>query len=68
MDFDDVQGPGIRAIPQSLVSAPVRCVDQITNDQHDLRFVAGMFGVEQHARTHALSASFGWAIVYDSPR
>jgi hypothetical protein len=66
LDFADLQGPSIGAIPQGLVSAPVRCVDRSTGNEHDLRFVAGMFGVEQHARTHALSASFGWAIVYDN--
>jgi hypothetical protein len=36
-----------------------------TNLEHDLRFVAGMFGVEQDPETRALSPSFGWAIVYD---
>ena len=66
LDAADVQGTGMWAIPQGLASAPVRCVDQRTREVHDLRFVAGMPGVERHAGTHALSASFGWAIVCDT--
>jgi hypothetical protein len=65
--FGDVQGPSMAEIPESLVSAPVRYVDLSTGKEHDLRFVAGMFGVEQDVETLALSASFGWAIVYDDP-
>jgi hypothetical protein len=66
--FDDVQGPSISEVPQSLVSAPVHYIDLSTGKQHDLRFVAGMFGVEQHIETRALSAAFGWAIIYDNAR
>ncbi len=62
---DAVQGPGMGAIPGSLVSAPVKYTDLSVDKTHSLRFVAGMFGVEQHAATRALAASFGWAIVYD---
>ena len=65
--YADVQGPSIGEIPQSLVSAPVHYVDLSTGKETDLRFIAGMFGVEQHVETRALSASFAWAIVYDKP-
>jgi hypothetical protein len=43
----------------------VRYIDLSTGMAHDLRFIAGLFGVEQHAETRALSTAFGWAIVYD---
>jgi Domain of unknown function (DUF4419) len=65
LDFRAVQGPSISQIPEGLVSAPVRYVDLSADAEHDLRFIAGLFGVEQHPETRALSAAFGWAIVYD---
>jgi Domain of unknown function (DUF4419) len=65
LEFGDAQGPSIVAFPESLVSAPVRFVDLRTDEVHNLRFIAGMFGVEQHVETRALSASFGWAVVHD---
>jgi hypothetical protein len=63
--YDDIKGPSIDSIPQSLASAPVKYEDLSTGQTHQLRFVAGMFGVEQDTQTLALAASFGWAIVYD---
>ncbi len=63
--FGQTEGPSISAIPQSLTSAPVQLVDITTGAEHALRFVAGMFGVEQDEETLALSPVFGWAIVYD---
>jgi hypothetical protein len=67
MDWNDLQGPAIERIPEGLVSAPVRCEDLITGETHDLRFIAGMFGVDQDPETRALTTAFGWAIVYDGP-
>ncbi|HET9954677.1 MAG TPA: DUF4419 domain-containing protein [Polyangiaceae bacterium] len=66
--FDDVQGPSIALFPEGLVSAPVHYVDRSRDRDYDLRFVAGMFGVEQDVETRALSASFGWAVVYDDAK
>ncbi len=63
--FNDVKGPSIGSIPQGLVSAPVHLLDISTGAEHDLRFIAGMFGVGQDTATGALSVIFGWAIVYD---
>ena len=67
IDFRNVQGPSMDEIPQGLAGAPVHYTDLRTGEEHDLRFVAGMFGVEQNAVTRALSPAFGWAIVYDPP-
>lgn len=60
------EGPGIGAIPQALASAPLRCIDELTGLKHQMRFVAGMFGVEQDEETGALAASFGWAVVHEN--
>lgn len=65
LDFKGVQGPGMGAVPGSLASAPVRCIDVRDGKERELRFVAGMFGVAQDADTGALAASFGWAVVHD---
>jgi hypothetical protein len=59
------QGPWVGAIPGGLVSAPVKFVDASTGIEHELRFVAGMFGVAQDVETRALSVAFGWAITYE---
>lgn len=67
LQHDDVKGPSIESIPQSLASSPVKYLDASTEKAHPLRFVAGMFGVAQDTKTRALAASFGWAIVYDDP-
>ena len=65
LDFRDVQGPSISQIPEGLVSAPLRFVDLSSGEEHNLRFIAGLFGVEQDVETRTLAVSFGWAIVYD---
>ena len=67
LDWGDVQGPGIGLVPGSLASAPVRFVDVRDNSAVDLRFVAGMFGVDQDATTGSLAPAFGWAVVHDVP-
>jgi hypothetical protein len=64
---DKTNGPYLLQIPAGLSSAPVRVTDRRSNDTHDMRFVAGMFGIAQDPTTMGLSASFGWAIVYDKP-
>jgi hypothetical protein len=61
------QGPSIGAVPGSLVSAPVRFVDVRDESVTPLRFVAGMFGVNQDPESSALSPAFGWAVVHDVP-
>jgi hypothetical protein len=66
LSFGNQQGPSIGEIPSSLVSAPVHYIDLSTGAEHALRFVAGMFGVEQSVETRALAPAFGWAVVYDS--
>lgn len=65
LNRDNIHGPSIGRIPDGLVSAPVHCVDVRSGAEHNLRFVAGLFGVEQNIETRSLAASFGWAIVYD---
>lgn len=65
LDWNSVQGPGIGLVPGSLASAPVRFVDARDGKNTDLRFVAGMFGVDQHPDTGALAPVFGWAVVQD---
>ncbi len=62
--YDETEGPGLHQIPSSMVSAPVICIDVRTGVRHDLRFVAGMFGVTQAADTGALRPCFGWAVVH----
>ena len=66
-DYEEISGPALGEIPAGLASAPVHYVDLRTGEEHDLRFVAGMFGVAQDAATQSLSPSFGWAVVYDKP-
>lgn len=61
----DVQGPNISRVPGSLASAPVKFVDRRDDTETPLRFVAGMFGVDQDAATGALAPAFGWAVVHD---
>lgn len=63
--WTDMEGPSIADLPSGMASAPVRCLDRRTGEQVELRFVAGMFGVEQDPSTGALSPCFGWAVVYD---
>jgi len=61
------EGPYLEQIPSGLVSAPVKVIDDGRGCSHDLRFVAGMFGISQDSESHALSPTFGWAITYDEP-
>ena len=60
-------GPYLGQIPSGLVSAPVKVIDERAGCRHEMRFVAGMFGVSQDPRTFSLSPTFGWAITYDQP-
>jgi hypothetical protein len=60
-------GPHLGEIPSGLVSAPVNVIDALRGRTHDMRFVAGMFGVAQDPNTLCLSPAFGWAITYDQP-
>jgi hypothetical protein len=62
---DEVQGPNISRVPGSLASAPVKFVDRRDGSETPLRFVAGMFGVDQDLATGALAPAFGWAVVHD---
>jgi len=57
-------GPGMNSIPSGLASAPVGVTDLTTGVRHDMRFVAGMFGVVENGRG-VLSPEFGWAVTYD---
>jgi hypothetical protein len=62
---EHVRGPTMRELPSGLASAPVKLVDLRTGDEHEVRFVAGMFGVIETV-SGALAPEFGWAVVYDS--
>ena len=62
-----IRGPYLLEVPTGLSSAPVRVLDRHSGETHDMRFIAGMFGVSQDETTNALAPSFGWAIVYDKP-
>ncbi len=64
---EEINGPYLLEIPAGLASAPVLVTDVRTDTTHEMRFVAGMFGVVQDPTTASLSPSFGWAIVYDTP-
>lgn len=44
--------------------APVRVIDACTGEEHDMRFVAGVFVVVADAVT-VLSPEFGWAITFE---
>ena len=59
------EGPHLGAIPSSLASAPVRFVDVRDGVEHNLPFVAGLFGTTQDQATGALKPEFGWAVVHD---
>lgn len=62
------EGPALSSIPSSLASAPVNLVDGRNGSQHPVRFVGGLFGVVQDAKTSALAPEFGWAIVHEPKR
>jgi hypothetical protein len=59
------EGPALGQIPSGIASAPVRVQDGHTEKSHEMRFVAGMFGVSQDPQTLGLSPAFGWAITDD---
>ncbi len=56
-------GPPINELPSSPASAPVLVIEADTGRGHDMRFIAGMFGVVQDRQTLSLAREFGWAIV-----
>jgi hypothetical protein len=58
-------GPLLGQIPSGTSSAPVEVIDGHTGQSHQMRFVAGMFGVSQDPATLTLSPAFGWAVAYD---
>lgn len=58
-------GPYLGQIPSGVSSAPVKVYDARACKTHDMRFVAGMFGVAQDQTTLSLSPTFGWAIAYE---
>ncbi len=58
-------GPCLGQIPSGLVSAPVKVVDELRDCSHEMRFIAGMFGISQDPQSLALSPTFGWAITYE---
>lgn len=61
--WKDTPGPSLGQIPGGLASAPVGITDVRTGVRHEMRFIAGMFGVvEDEAGT--LAPEFGWAVTY----
>lgn len=65
LKWDEVQGPGINALPAGIASAPVKIIDKRDNSEHKMRFAAGLFGVAQDPSSLALIPEFGWAVLYD---
>ena len=64
-EWDEFDGPYLGQIPSGVSSAPVKVLDGHTGKNHDMRFVAGTFGVTQDPATLALAPAFGWAVAYD---
>lgn len=62
--WNDTPGPGMGELPGGLASAPVGVTDARTGVRHEMRFIAGMFGVVEDT-AGILSPEFGWAITYD---
>ncbi len=62
--WKDTPGPSMGELPSGLASAPVRVIDARTREEHDMRFVAGMFGVVEDT-SGTLSPEFGWAVTYE---
>jgi len=60
-------GPEPEDIPPGLASVSVHLIDRAGDREHEVRFVAGLFGVIQDETTLALAPEFGWAVVYDTP-
>jgi hypothetical protein len=63
--ISEPEGPGLDALPGAVASAPVRYTQQPAGTKHELRFVAGLFGVVQDLDTGTLAPEFGWAVVED---
>jgi hypothetical protein len=61
---EDESGPALGCIPSGLASAPVAITDLRSGEKHEMRFVAGLFGVVEDG-AGVLSPEFGWAVVYD---
>ncbi len=59
-----MNGPALTSMPSGLASAPVRITDVRTGTPHEMRFIAGMFGVVEDAGG-VLAPEFGWAVVYE---
>lgn len=64
----DLRGPALSQLLPVVSSAPVKVTDQSTGKTHDLRFVAGMFGVIEDEVTGAISTEIGWAVVHGSEK
>jgi hypothetical protein len=62
---DNFDGPYLGQIPSGVASAPVKVIDGRTGEKHEMRFVAGMFGVTQDPDSLSLAPTFGWAVAYD---
>lgn len=62
---DGFDGPYLGQIPSGVSSAPVHLIDAQTGRAHEMRFIAGMFGIAQDPATLSLSPTFGWAIAYE---
>ena len=60
----DLRGPALSQLLPVVSSVPVKVVDLITETEHKLRFVAGMFGVVEDERTGAVAPEIGWAVVH----
>ena len=63
-NWQDTPGPSLAQMPSGLASAPVGVTDVRTGVRHEMRFVAGMFGVVEDT-AGMLAPEFGWAITYD---
>lgn len=61
--IEKVQGPAVGELPGAIASAPVKYTQHPAGSEHQLRFVAGMFGVVQDEATGTLAPEFGWAVV-----
>lgn len=61
--WQDTPGPDLGEIPGGLASAPVKLTDMQTGTDHDMRFIAGLFGVVEDA-AGVLAPEFGWAVTY----
>jgi len=62
-NWKDTLGPSMQEMPGGLAGAPVGVTDARTNVRHEMRFVAGMFGVVEDV-TGVLAPEFGWAVTH----